>query len=133
MSFFGRFSIREIMARYSGQSYLRDHWRKEVGKLPPSPWNVCIELYNWNDEELVLDSIHPEWAKMAFAGKTPEYWKRLVCGPGEWVFLPHRLYVATHASGRPIKVSGNEGDNMGKGLKYPSRPEEAKLRGFVPR
>ncbi len=125
-------SYREIMERYRAQSLVRDHRTDQPGQMPPAPENLCLEVYNQGDEEIIFKSTHPEWHKMAFFDEPPEYWRELVVKPGDWGFLPHQMYTAFTRSGRPGKYLKTRGGDMFKGAKLPSRPEVAKIRSFVP-
>lgn len=98
--------------------------------LPGALENTCCEFYNQTGEDVTFTSCHPQKRNMHFNGKSPKFWSVIVCKPGEWVFLPHGLYIPTTQSGRPAKGVLNFGDAMFKGNKLPSRPEAKKIRVF---
>lgn len=125
-------SIRQQLADYARYKLFGLKTPISDGKLAGAAEDLCREIYNPGDEDIVFDNIHPLRARMFFHGKTPNYWMRLVCRPGEWIFLPHGMYTGTVKSGRPIKVIMNFGDAMFIGNKLPSRPDQAKLQSFVP-
>lgn len=125
-------SIREQLSDYVRFKWFGLKTPTADSKLAGAAEDLCREIYNPGAEDIVFDNIHPMRARMWFHGKTPNYWMRLVCRPGEWIFLPHGMYTGTVKSGRPITVVVNFGDNMFIGNKHPSRPEASKLRSFVP-
>lgn len=102
--------------------------------MVPTAENLCSEIYNKSNEEITFTTYHPEWKKHFFFGLPPKNWFMLKCKPGEWVFLPHSMYIATVPSGsQEIPVIQNFGEMMFQGNKLPSRPEAAKTRVFVKR
>lgn len=136
-------SIRDIFSKYKNLASLNAENRNT--QLPGGYENLCCELYNPGTElnqnkigyTLKLDSIHPQKHLMNFFGKGPEFWNMIKCEPGEWVFLPHGLYMPTYwRNGQEDKgvlhynMIMNFGDGMFKGNKLPSRPDVKEVRSY---
>lgn len=123
-----RFSIRDVLSKYSQFNNLSI----ADTALPPGLENLCSEVYNSGREVMTFTSTHPDRHRMFFFSLPPDFWNRLECKPGEWVFLPHSQYIMTVPSGNQAYQSiQNFGDAMFKGNTLPSRPEAAKIRSFV--
>lgn len=125
-------TIRKLARNYSNLKSHSLDFNSKNSKLPGYAENMCIEVYNKGSETVTFKTCHPEWEKMAFFGKSPKFWAQAQCKPGEWIFLPHQLYIAEVPSGsKEIPVVVNIGEKMFKGNTLASRPEAQKIRSFL--
>lgn len=86
----------------NGRSHASDHNR------------ICCEVYNRGKEPIMF--INQE-----------NNLDIKILQPDEFLFLPHKYFIAFTPSGEPCNVVLNHGDQMFKGNKLPSRPEVKKI------
>lgn len=120
-------------------SLLKKLFRAGRSRPALDPNDICCEIFNPGKEPITFKSYHVNRDNHCFIDPRtgiqhgPKHWLLAVCKPGEWVFLPHQYYKGEVPSGsKEITVIKNFGDEMFRGNKFPSPPENRKtlFRGF---